>query len=57
MLVAVNFATRRLTCSASGSVREGTLFLSTRKPIQDRRPWQLGRLDLPPDEAIIVLMA
>ncbi len=57
MLIAVNFAPRRLTCSVSGSVREGMLFFSTHKPIQDRRTWQSDRLDFPLDEGPIVLMA
>jgi len=54
ILVAVNFASHRTACSASGTAREGRLLLSTHEPIGDRRPWTPGRLDLEGDEAVIV---
>jgi alpha-glucosidase len=57
ILVAVNFAPRRSSCSVSGLVREGTLLVSTHEAIGGRTPWTPGRLDLQPDEAIIVALA
>jgi len=36
--------------------REGTLLLSTYEPTEDRQPWKSGRLDLQPDQAIIVAL-
>lgn len=57
VLIAVNFSSERSTCSAPGAIREGTLLLSTHEPTADRQPWRSGRLDLQPDEAVIVLLA
>lgn len=54
ILVAVNFASRRTACAVSGAAREGRVLLSTLEPIDVRRPWTPGRLDLQPDEAVIV---
>ncbi len=57
VLVAVNFAPRKLSCALPGMLRKGRLLLSTHESIGDRRPWRAGRLDLQPDEAVIVSLA
>ena len=55
ILVAVNFAPRRISCSVSGTVRSRRLLLSTQEPTIDRQIWAPGRLDLQPDEAVILV--
>jgi len=55
-LIAVNFSSHRSSGSVSGMAREGTLVLSTYEPTEDRQPWKSGRLDLQPDQAIIVAL-
>lgn len=54
ILVAVNFSPRTSSSSISGVAREGTLLLSTHTPHPDHQPWKAGRLELYPDEAVIV---
>jgi alpha-glucosidase len=56
ILVAVNFSSHRSRSSVSGMAREGTLLLSTYEQTEDRTLWKSGRLDLQPDEAIIVAL-
>jgi hypothetical protein len=53
-LVAVNFSSHPMTCVLPNLNCEGRLLLSTREPIGDRQPWRRGRLDLLPDEAVII---
>lgn len=54
VLVAVNFSSRVAACSLPGLTCEGALRFSTHEPLEDRRPWNCGRLELQPDEAVIV---
>jgi len=54
-LVAVNFAARRTSCSVSGTVRSRRLLLTTHEPTVDRQIWTPSRLDLQPDEAVILV--
>jgi alpha-glucosidase len=56
VLVAVNFAARKVSCTVSGIQREGVVLLSTHDREKTPSPWQRGRLDLDPDEAIIVAL-
>jgi alpha-glucosidase len=57
VLVAINFSSRRSVCDVPGLMRGGHVLLSTQEPVVDRRVWRSGRIDLGPDEAVIVALA
>lgn len=54
VLIAVNFSGHRTVCSVPTVRNEGTILLSTYDPQKQRISWHMGRLDLRPDEAVIV---
>jgi len=57
ILVVVNFSSHGSSCSVPRVDRTGTVLVSTHEPVGDRRPWGPGRLDLQPDEAVIVSLS
>lgn len=56
ILVAINFASSRLTASVPAMKREGRVLISTHAATARRTTWQSGLLELQPDEAVIVAL-
>ncbi|MBD0315151.1 MAG: alpha-glucosidase [Nitrospiraceae bacterium] len=56
VLVGVNFAARHVSCTVSEVQRNGDVLLSTYDETESRSGWMCGRLELRPDEAIIVAL-